>query len=163
MVSRVTHHRRNVTDASGSNSEGEPVDPPVGDFQGGLVALGTAYAELLTRPGMDDLMRVVIAESPRFPELRERTFDFGTLPVLAALGRFLRAASADGTADVDDPDAVSAQFLGMIATVVFWPRLVHGDWALSDGETRHVVVEAARTIASRCGVPDRKVSSASER
>lgn len=149
--------------AAGGNATGELADPPPGDFHAGLVTLGAAYAELLTRPGMDDLMRVVIAESPRFPELRERTFDFGTLPVLAALGRFLRAASADGVADIDDPDAVSAQFLGMIATVVFWPRLVHVGWALSDDETQHVVVEAARTIAARCAAPGRDVSSASER
>ncbi len=68
------------------------------------MTLGRAYAELVTRPEMTALMRTVIAESPRFPELRERTFDFGTLPVLAALGRYLRDAHATGLADIDDPD-----------------------------------------------------------
>ncbi|ACQ78805.1 transcriptional regulator, TetR family [Beutenbergia cavernae DSM 12333] len=138
--------------AAGGTPGGELVDPPPGDFHGGLVTLGLAYAELLTRPGMEDLIRVVIAEAPRFPELREQTFDFGTLPVLAALGRYLRAEHAAGTADVDDPDAASAQFLGMISTVVFWPRLVHGNWSLSDEETLRVVDDAARTMAARYGV-----------
>jgi hypothetical protein len=102
---------------------------------------------------MADLIRTVIAESPRFPELRERTFDFGTLPVLAALRRYFLAENAAGTANVDDPDVAATQFLGMIATVIFWPRLVHGNWSLSDEETLQVVEDAARTMFARYGEP----------
>ncbi|WP_026931052.1 TetR/AcrR family transcriptional regulator [Glycomyces tenuis] len=139
--------------AAGDTAEGALVDPPPGDFHAGLVALGLAYAKLLSRPRMADLIRAVIAESPRFPELRERTFDFGTLPVLAALRRYFQAANAAGTADVDDPDTASAQFLGMIAAVVFWPRLVHGNWSLSEETTLRVVDEAAKTIVARYAAP----------
>lgn len=135
--------------AAGDTPNGELVDPSPGDFHAGLVTLGMAYAELLARPRMADLMRLVIAESPRFPELRERTFDFGTLPVLAALRRYFRAETAAGNARVDDPDVAAPQFLGMIATVVFWPRLVHAHWSLSDDEVLRVIDEAARTMAAR--------------
>ncbi|MCP2635520.1 TetR/AcrR family transcriptional regulator [Microbacterium sp. HD4P20] len=140
--------------AAGDTPDSEPIEPPSGDFHAGLVSLGTAYAELLSRPRMDDLIRAVIAESARFPELRERTFDFGTLPVLRALRHFLQAANAQGTANVDDLDVAAAQFLGMIATVVFWPRLVHGNWSLTEDETRRTVDEAARTIVARYATPD---------
>ncbi|GAB2657380.1 TetR/AcrR family transcriptional regulator [Nocardia goodfellowii] len=135
--------------AAGDSPDTEPLEPPSGDFHAGLVSLGTAYAELLSRPRIADLMRAVIAESARFPELRNRTFDFGTMPVLAALRRFFQAANAAGTANVNDLDVAAAQFLGMIATVVFWPRLVHGNWSLTSEETRHTVDEAARTIVAR--------------
>ncbi|MFC3275528.1 TetR/AcrR family transcriptional regulator [Agromyces mediolanus] len=137
--------------AAGGTAVPQPVDVPLADFTAGLVALGRAYAELVTRPEMTALMRTVIAESPRFPELRERTFDFGTLPVLAALGRYLRDAHAAGVAEIDDPDTASAQFLGMIASSVFWPRLVHGTWSITDEEQEQVVEAAARTIAARYG------------
>lgn len=139
--------------AAGDSRDAELVDPPLGDFRAGLVALGLAYAELLSRPRMTDLIRAVIAESERFPELRERTFDFGTLPVLSALKRYFLAENAAGTADIDDPDMAATQFLGMIATVVFWPRLVHGNWSLTDEETRDVVDQAAQTMAARYGTP----------
>ena len=142
--------------AAGDSPDSEFADPPAGDFRAGLVVLGLAYAELLSRPRMADLIRAVIAESPRFPELRERTFDFGTLPVLAALQRYLRAEHAAGTATVDDPEVAASQFLGMIATTVFWPRLVHGNWSLSEEETHQVVAEAARTIAARYAPPERR-------
>lgn len=139
-----------VLEAGGAPA-GAVVDPPTGDLGAGLTALGSAYVELLNRPRMEQLLRILIGESPRFPELRERTFDFGTLPVFAALGRYLRAEDAAGTAHIDDPDAAAAQFLGMIATVVFWPRLIHGGWSLSEDETRNVVDEAVRTIVARFG------------
>src|SRR5690349_12991836 len=139
-----------VLAAGDSPVESIEVPPPV-DFHPGLVVLCCAYAELLSRPRIAELMRTVIAESPRFPELRERTFDFGTLPVLAALGRYLRAEDAAGTARVDDPDLAATQFLGMMATVVFWPRLVHGGWSLTEAETARVVDEAARTMVARYG------------
>lgn len=135
--------------AAGDTPDAEPLEPPAGDFHAGLISLGMAYAELLSRPRMADLIRAVIAESARFPELRQRTFDFGTLPVLRALSRFFQAANTHGTANVHDVDVAAAQFLGMIATVVFWPRLVHGNWSLTREETFHTVDEAARTIVAR--------------
>jgi AcrR family transcriptional regulator len=145
--------------AAGDTPDSEPLEPPSGDFHAGLVGLGMAYAELLSRPRMADLIRAVIAESARFPELRERTFDFGTLPVLRALRQFFQAANTQGTANVNDLDVAAAQFLGMIATVVFWPRLVHGNWSLTDEETLHTVDEAARTIVARYATPDERTAS----
>jgi len=140
--------------AAGENSDSVQVEEPSGDFHAGLVSLGMLYAELLNRPRMTELIRAVIAESARFPELRERTFDFGTLPVLKALRRYLQTVDAQGSAAVDDDDVAAAQFLGMIATVVFWPRLVHGNWSLTEEETRHTVDEAARTIVARYATTD---------
>lgn len=124
-------------------------DLPSDDFRAGLVHLGRAYADVLARPRVAALMRMIIAELPRFPELRERTFDFGTLTVLQALRRYLREADAAGTADIDDLDVVTTQFLGMIASAVFWPRLMHGTWSITEEEELRVIHEAATTIAAR--------------
>ncbi|MEU4718100.1 TetR/AcrR family transcriptional regulator C-terminal domain-containing protein [Nonomuraea dietziae] len=93
------------------------------------------------------------APEHHFPELRERTFDFGTLTVLQALGRYLREAHSAGSADIDDPDLASAQFLGMIASAIFWPRLTHGTWSITKEEQSRAVDEAARTIAARFATP----------
>ena len=145
--------------AAGDTPEPELLVPSSGDFHSGFVSLGMAYAELLSRPRMADLMRAVIAESARFPELRERTFDFGTLPVLKGLRQFFQTANTQGTAAVNDLDVAAAQFLGMIATVVFWPRLVHGNWSLTDEEIGRTVDEAARTIVARYATPDEGTAS----
>jgi TetR/AcrR family transcriptional regulator, regulator of autoinduction and epiphytic fitness len=125
--------------------------PPPGDLDAGLLALGWEYAELLTHPGTADLIRLLIAEAHRFPELRERTFDFGTLAALDALSRYLRAEQVAGSVKVDSPEIAAAQFLGMIATAIFWPRLVHANWSIDEEETRRAVEEAVRTIVARYG------------
>lgn len=137
---------------AGGAKESELPEPPAGQFHSGLVRLGLAYADLLARPRMTDLIRAVITESARFPDLRDQIFDFGTLPVLRTLRRFLEASNRRGEAQVDDLEVASAQFLGMIATVVFWPRLVHVGWSLTQEEVRHTVDEAARTIVARYAV-----------
>ena len=125
--------------------------PSPGDLHAGLFTLGWEYAELLTHPPTADLIRLLIVEAHRFPELRERTFDFGTLPALAALGRYLRAEQEAGSVKADSLDIASAQFLGMIASAIFWPRLVHASWSIDEEETRRAVEEAVLTIVARYG------------
>ncbi|MBK8468486.1 MAG: TetR/AcrR family transcriptional regulator [Candidatus Phosphoribacter sp.] len=132
-----------------STPDTELGDLPSDDFRAGLVHLGRAYADMLARPRVAALMRMIIAEQPRFPELRELSFDFGTLTVLRALRRHLREADAAGTADIDDFDIATTQFLGLIASAVFWPRLVHGTWSLTEEEEGRAIHEAATTIAAR--------------
>ena len=125
--------------------------PPSGDLHAGLLALGWEYVDVLMHPRTVDLIRLVIAEAPRFPELRERTFDFGTLPALDALGRYLRSEQDAGSLKLESPEIASVQFLGMIASAIFWPQLVHADWSIDDDETRRAVEEAVRTIVARYG------------
>ena len=123
--------------------------PPTGDLHAGLRALGREYADMLTRPRTARLIRLVIAEAHRFPELRERTFDFGTVPAITALHSYLGAERDAGTVTTDAPDIAPPQFLGMIASAVFWPQLIHPTWSIVDEETRGAVEEAARTIVAR--------------
>ena len=135
---------------------GEPPEkpvavPPTGDLRAGLRALGREYADLLTHPRTAELIRLVIAEAHRLPELRERTFDFGTIPALTALGRYLRAERDAGGVTPDAPDLAPAQFLGMIANAVFWPQLIHPTWSIVEEETSGAVEEAMRTIVARYG------------
>ena len=70
-------------------------------------------------------VRAVIAESARLPELRQRTFEFGTCLCLERSG-VTSSGERSGNRDVNGYDVAAAQFLGMVAVVVFWPRLVHG-------------------------------------
>lgn len=124
-------------------------DAAAGATELGLIDFGRAYARLLLRPDMERLIRVIVAEAPRFPELRERVFDLGTLPVIAALHDFLRAETEAGRMRCGDVTVAAPQFLGMISTVVFWPRLIQGGWEQTPGEVETVIAEAAQTFAAR--------------
>ncbi|WP_164700747.1 TetR/AcrR family transcriptional regulator [Modestobacter sp. KNN46-3] len=139
--------------AVGQTPGGSVPVPSAGDLHAGLLALGRAYAEVLVQPRTADLLRLLIAEAPRFPELGERTFDFGTLPALVSLGRYLRAEHEAGLVTVDSPETAATQFLGMIASAVFWPRLVHATWSIDQDGVSRAVEEAVRTMVARLGAP----------
>lgn len=101
----------------------DPADPAQG-----LTILGRQYADLLLRPGMAGLHRMVIAEAPRFPELARIQFDLGKEPFFERVHAYLTAADEQGALRVPDPTIAATQFLGMISNVVFWPTLLLVEW-----------------------------------
>lgn len=132
--------------AGGQDAQG-PV--ATGDLHAGLVTLGSRYVGLLTREGMVDLYRVVIAETPRFPELGRANFDHGKLPFWRSVRDHLVAEAQTGAAQVDDADLAATQFLGMIADYAFWPRLLLPQWSPTPGQLTHAVEQAAATMTAR--------------
>lgn len=136
-----------VTESWSTTGEEEP--PPVGNVVAGLSAMGRRYAELLSRPRMTDLFRIVIAELPRFPELAQAQFSQGKLPYFESVRNYLLAEHEAGTVRIEDAELAATQFLGMISNYVFWPKLLVPGWEVSAERVAEVVDEAVRTIATR--------------
>ncbi|MEQ3549652.1 TetR/AcrR family transcriptional regulator [Pseudonocardia nematodicida] len=141
-----------VTESWAPGADDGPL-PAAGDLRAGLRALGTRYAELLGRPEMVDLYRIVIAEAPRFPELSRTHFDTGKMPFYVAVRDYLAAERAAGTARIDDLDIATTHFLGMIANVVLWPGLLLPGWDPGPEMVATSVAEAVETIGARYGTP----------
>ncbi|MEU3205182.1 TetR/AcrR family transcriptional regulator [Streptomyces cyaneofuscatus] len=123
--------------------------PAPGDLRAGLALIGRRYVALLTRPGMADLFRIVIAELPRFPELAESQFHRGKLPYFDSVRRYLEAEREAGTIRLEDPELAATQFLGMISNYVFWPRLLLAHWAPDGAAVESVVDEAVLMMVAR--------------
>lgn len=136
-----------VTESWSTAGEEEP--PPAGDIVDGLRVIGRRYAELLSRPRMTDLFRIVIAELPRFPELANAQFARGKMPYYESVRDYLLAEHEAGTVRIEDVDLATTQFLGMISNYVFWPALLVPGWELSADRVAQVVDEAVRTFAAR--------------
>ncbi|WP_434739414.1 TetR/AcrR family transcriptional regulator [Micromonospora sp. SH-82] len=137
-----------VTESWKIEDSGGP-DPSVEDLRAGLTAIGHRYVDLLTRPGMTALFRIVIAELPRFPELGEAQFSQGKMPYFESVSRYLTAAHTAGSAKVEDPTLAATQFLGMISNFVFWPTLLLTDWAPEPSAIERAVTEAVDTMIAR--------------
>lgn len=138
-----------VTESWSTAEEEDP--PPAGNVVDGLTAIGRRYAELLSRPQMTDLFRIVIAELPRFPELAHAQFSQGKMPYFESVRSYLLAEHEAGTVRIEDADLAATQFLGMISNYVFWPTLLVPGWKVSAERVAQVVDEAVRTIAARYG------------
>lgn len=137
-----------IVSASWSTA-GEEEPPPAGDVVEGLSTIGRRYADLLRRPQMTDLFRIVIAELPRFPELAHAQFSRGKMPYFESVRRYLLAEHEAGTVRVEDVELAATQFLGMISNYVFWPALLVPDWEVSAERVAQVVDEAVRTVVAR--------------
>jgi TetR/AcrR family transcriptional regulator of autoinduction and epiphytic fitness len=116
-----------------------------------LRTLGTLYAELLRRPGMAGLFRLVIAEAPSLPELGRRQFDLGKMPFFEEVRRYFEVADARGSLRVEDATTAATQLLGMISNFVLWPRMFLVDWDPDDAAVAHSVEEAVLTTLARYG------------
>jgi TetR/AcrR family transcriptional regulator of autoinduction and epiphytic fitness len=131
----------------------EPPPDPADDLGAGLTEIGRRYVALLTRPGMADLFRIVIAEAHQFPELGRTHFALGKQPFWQTVRDYLDAQAAAGRIRLDHPEIAATQFLGMIADYVFWPRLLLPDWSPAQAAMDRVVIEAAHTMVARYVTP----------
>ncbi|GAC54133.1 TetR/AcrR family transcriptional regulator [Gordonia amicalis] len=136
-----------VTESWSTASEEDT--PPAGDIIDGLSTIGRRYAELLRRPRMTDLFRIVISELPRFPELADAQFAHGKMPYFESVRTYLLAEHEAGTVRVEDVELAATQFLGMISNYVFWPTLLVPGWEVSAERVAEVVDEAVRTTVAR--------------
>ncbi|MFG1477085.1 TetR/AcrR family transcriptional regulator [Xanthobacter sp. V4C-4] len=109
-----------------------------------------AYVQGLTahwdRPDVIPLLRLVIAEAPRFPELSNAYFAAGKEPAVKGLAAYFTLLAAAGRLSPGlDPTLAAAQFLGAIKEPLFWPRVLGVPVAFS----AEVAVE--RAIAALLG------------
>ena len=136
---------------------GADVTPPSpGDPADALRTLGARYAELLRRPGMAGLHRMVIAEAPRFPELARVQFDLGKEPFFELVRDYIDAESTDGRLLATDAVRATTEFLGMISNFVLWPQLLLVEWSPTDEAIADTVESAVRTFLSRYLARDRE-------
>lgn len=77
------------------------------------------------RPDIIPLLRLVIAEAPRFPELSRTFFAAGKEPAVQGLSVYLASLVRAGRLPAGtDPALAAAQFLGAIKEPLFWPRVL---------------------------------------
>jgi TetR/AcrR family transcriptional regulator, mexJK operon transcriptional repressor len=74
------------------------------------------------------MYRIVIAETPRFPELGRAFYENGPAIRLSALTQYLQRADAAGVLKVDDARLAAGEFAGMLGgTVHLRAMLGHAD------------------------------------
>ncbi|RJF80635.1 TetR/AcrR family transcriptional regulator [Oleomonas cavernae] len=75
-------------------------------------------------PDVIPLLRLIMAEAPRAPELSAAYYARGKAPAVATLAAYLRPLAARGSLATADPELAAVQFLGMIKEALFWPRVL---------------------------------------
>ena len=125
--------------------------PAAGNPAEGLRAIGRDYAAKLRPPQTEPFFRVIIDETPRFPELGRALFEMGKVPYLHRLHAYLDVEVAAGTLAIRDVATAGQQFFGMVNGAIFWPRLLATDLTVPDAEVERVIEEAVLTMLARYG------------
>jgi TetR/AcrR family transcriptional repressor of mexJK operon len=100
---------------AGSGLGSAPLDTHE-DLRTVLLNASTQITRALTQPSYLALMRVVIAETPNFPELGEMFRERVATPVFSAVAELMDRAHQAGLAQVSDPEAASRLFVGALLT-----------------------------------------------
>ncbi len=107
-----------------------------------LTLIGRRFLALLLSSTALPLYRVVLAESPRFPELGEGFYRNGPSRVAASLAAYLEAQHTKGTLDVPDARLAAEQFFGMILGQMHLRMLLNVTGPPSEDEREKAVATA---------------------
>ena len=91
---------------------------PEAPLEAALRNCGLRYIELLLAPEVQAIYRVVIAESPKFPELGRAFFEAGPGRSLTRLSQFLRDRAASGELQLDNPALAADQFFDLCKSTI---------------------------------------------
>lgn len=127
-------------------------DWPAGAPASVLPAVAAQYARRILTPHFHPLVRALIAEALRVPEMGRVLEQRGHGPFLAAIKAYIESEHALGTLDVPDAGLAAEQFLGMISSVVFWPRMLNDDRRPAEHKIERTCNEAVATFLARYAV-----------
>jgi AcrR family transcriptional regulator len=110
-----------------------PVVTGFTDMPETLLRVARFIEDFLLAPKTLGIYRVIIAESPRFPELAQAFVEAGPLPFLRLLTEFFQEADARGALKVPNPRLAAHQLIWLVRGPLYLRRMLNvGD--LMNGE-----------------------------
>jgi AcrR family transcriptional regulator len=80
--------------------------------------------KVMYSPRMLDLLRLVFAESAKFPELKSLQAKYGVDPLFNDFTTYIEILCKKGVLKVDNSRIAAAQYLGLVKECVYWPLLL---------------------------------------
>lgn len=127
------------------------IDVESGPLAQQLPAFATAYADFISDPFVRAILRLAVAERPRFPEVAVRLFERSRTELGGTLVSILRKMAAEGVIRTPKPAWAAGQLMGMIEHPLLSVPLMDG--ARACRRTPHQIAEdAVETFLARFGV-----------
>lgn len=124
-------------------------DTSFADPEIGLTRMGLAISDFWAPQAAVAMVRLIISEHRRFPQLAQDYLSLGKLPALGALIEYLGELDRHGGLSVPDPDLAARQFVGLINEPLLWFRVLGQPGAPAEDRRAHVVDEAVKTFLAR--------------
>lgn len=112
---------------------------------------GLHYLRFITSHFGQQIFRICVAESDRFPELGQRFYDSGPAVFRAEMASYFQQSQARGELVIDDFILGADQF-GELCKADIWPRLIFGViQSVTPEEIDRIVSAAVETFMARYG------------
>ena len=112
---------------------------------------GHHFLRFITSTFGQQIFRICVAESDRFPELGRQFYNSGPAVMRAEMAEYFRQAVARGELAIDDFVLAADQF-GELCKADVWARLIFGvSKTVTDAEIDRVVEGAVETFMARYG------------
>ena len=142
-----------IVDAAGDFArQMERVQMAPGPARQRLGQFALAYAEFMGDPFVRSVLRLVMAERPRFRDTAMQVFNQGRGAFGATLIGAIRDLIATGELQADKPSWAAGQLMGMIEHPVFFMPLVTGDEVQARRTLEQIADDAVETFMARYGV-----------
>lgn len=116
-----------------------------------LLQTGQHFLRFITSKFGQQIFRMCVAESDRFPELGQKFYNSGTTVFRSKLAAYFEGAEARGQLRITDRILAVDQF-GELCKADVWPRLIFGvTQEVSQAEIDRVVEGAVETFMARYG------------
>lgn len=110
---------------------------------------GRHFVRFITSTFGQQIFRICVAESDRFPELGRQFYNSGPAVMRAEMAAYFQGAEARGELRIDDYPLAADQF-GELCKADLWPRLIFGvTKSVSPAEIDRVVDSAVETFLAR--------------
>ena len=86
----------------------------------------THLLKILYSARMHNLLKLVIAESSKFPELKTLQAEFGAEPLLNEFIAYIEYLCKTEVLSLDDPKIAALQYLGLVKECLYWPWFFGG-------------------------------------
>jgi len=126
LLADVLRHLIANVSRGGSEAGGAPIEDR-GELRGALLGFAHGFVDDLMRPEYLALVRVIVTETPRLPQLGDLFRSTVPENAFAGLGGILRRAQGGGLVRPADPDAAARLFVGPLLTYVLLDGLLEGD------------------------------------
>lgn len=116
-----------------------------------LQQTGRHFLNFITSQFGQQIFRICVAESDRFPELGQKFYNSGPAVMRAEMAAYFEQAVARGELRIEDRILAADQF-GELCKADVWPRLIFGmTKTVTEAEIDRVVDGAVKTFMARYG------------
>ncbi len=129
------------------------IDPRADDIEIALRHIAKNYCALMVSPFMQGILRIVVAEAERFPDLAHIFYESGPLLGHERLSALLKEAVEDGVLAIGDIELAAHQFIQLGRSDLFFKRLFCIQRTFTDAEISRIANSAVDAFLKMYGTP----------